>query len=235
MPVLTAIPSRLGATDVPFIATDTPILFEDEGQEEMGESKPHTVTVHIVYYGLISFFSHCPSYEVFSNLDLHYSSLRPDAYFSSDVMVVTPFRPLPDTLPSYSLGVQGPAPEFVVEVLSHRSAQQGDLTMKPLIYADLEVPEYCLIDPTGEYLPSRLELRKLVGKRKWATVADGGQGISSKLGFRIILEPDGRPRIIDAITGERIPRPDEAIAYSMAKYNVEAELARLRALLAEKK
>jgi Uma2 family endonuclease len=241
MPVVTAIPRNRVLADLPIIATDTPIMFEDEGQEEMGDSYPHTTAESIVYFGLIAFFSSRPDHYVFADLNLHYSTLREAAYVSPDVMVVIPPAPLSDDIASYHIGEQGPAPVFVTEVLSRRTAQQGDLTLKPEIYADINVPEYCLIDPTGKFLKSRLEFRTLVGERKWQINPDRGEGVTSKLGFRIGMEVDGWPRVYDATTGRKIPRPDEVTEVAMARAEAEAklkdrdaEIARLRALLEEK-
>jgi Uma2 family endonuclease len=245
MAVLTSPPSRV-TEDTPVIATDTPILFEDEGQEEMGDSYPHTTTATIIYFGLRAFFADRPTHRVFADMNLHYSTLRPAAYVSPDVMVVVPFGPLPNDVASYRIEDQGPAPVFVTEVLSHRTAQQGDLTLKPKVYADVEVPEYCLINPTGEYLSNRLELRTLAPgrKAKWESAVDRGQGVTSRLGFRIEMEADGWPRVIDVATGRRYPRPDEVAALAEAERKLEreiearqaaeAEIVRLRALLAEK-
>ena len=37
---------------IPVIAIETPVIFEDEGQEEMGDSAPHSTTIGILLYGI---------------------------------------------------------------------------------------------------------------------------------------------------------------------------------------
>jgi hypothetical protein len=50
------------------------------------------------------------------------------------------------------------------------------------------------------------------------------------LGFRVVLEDDEQLRVIDAKTGERYARPDEAQAALVRAQTLEKELARLRAV-----
>jgi Uma2 family endonuclease len=133
-----------------------PVLFEDEGQEEMGETQPHTAAVQILLAGLIAHLAAQPRYQVFSDLNVYYHPVKRWAYVSPDVMVVIPFQRLPEELTSYRIGVQGPAPVLTIEVLSRRSFQQQDLTNKADIYAMHGVAEYVVFDPTGgQFLPER--------------------------------------------------------------------------------
>src|SRR6266478_2497988 len=133
-----------GAVEVPIIAVDIPVMYEDEGQEEMGDSEIHTDTVAILQTGLIAHLSAQPNYRVFSNLNLYYHRVDHWAYVSPDVMVVFLERPLLRDLMSYRMDTDGPAPVLAIEVLSRRSFQQQDLSNKPVIYADLGVKEYIL-------------------------------------------------------------------------------------------
>ncbi|MBI3467199.1 MAG: Uma2 family endonuclease, partial [Planctomycetes bacterium] len=177
-------------TDLPIIATDTPIMFEDEGQEEMGESEPHTITEDILYHGVKAHLAGYPKYEryrVFSNLNLHYSEIKRRAYVSPDLMVVAPARKLRPSVRSYRVGTTGPAPVLTGEVLSERSFQQQDLHNKPKIYSDLGVREYILVDVTAEFLPEKLLLKRLRGDRIWKDERDTDGGVTSRLGFRLII------------------------------------------------
>jgi Uma2 family endonuclease len=186
-----------------------PLLYEDEGPE-MGESSLHTKTADILHYGVTFHFTGRPLYHVFSNLNLHYSEAEPTAYVSPDVMVVQTSLPLPDELSSYRVGREGPAPVLVTEVLSFRTYQQGDLTAKPLIYAELGVEEYLLVDVTGDLLAQRVLLLRLQPGGTWTDEQDADGGITSRLGFRVGIDPDGQLRVTDARTGRRYARPDEA-------------------------
>lgn len=223
---------------LPIIEIDLPVMFEDEGQEEMGETAPHSDAINILFNGLTNHLAGRPTHQVFQDMNLYYHPRKPLPYVTPDVMVVTPPVALPRTLRSYRLGVQGPAPVLAVEVLSERSAQQQDTTNKPRLYARLGVAEYLLVDVTGEYLSQRLLLKRRRGPRSWTDLTDPDGGVTSVLGFRVVLEPDGQVRVLDAASGHRYLRPDEAekaarreAAAEARIRELETEIARLRGQL----
>jgi Uma2 family endonuclease len=230
------VPPRIHVTaDTPVIAVDMPVLYEDEGQEEMGDARPHVKTVNNLYYALVAHFSKTPGFEVLSDMNLYYHPVDRWAYVSPDVMVVQPSKPLPEELSSYRIGETGPVPAIAIEVLSRRTFQQGDLTTKPELYADLGITEYVLVDVTGVFLPERLTFKALNTDKNWTNSRDQGNGVESRqYGYRIRIDPDGQIRVTNTATGQSYPRPEEAAAEAEARHAAEAELARLRALLAEK-
>jgi Uma2 family endonuclease len=203
-----------------------PVLCGDEDLE-MGEATIHTITTGILLYGLGFHFALLTAYRVFANLNLYFSE-DPTDFVSPDVMVVKPRRTLPAQLSSYQVGPACPVPLFVAEVLSPRTWQQGDLTSKPLTYSDLGIEEYLLADVTGELLQQRLLLLRRKPEGGWVDQQDADGGITSRLGFRVVLEADGQLRVIDARTGKRYARPDEAQAMADKVLALEEELARLR-------
>lgn len=226
------------ATLLPVIAIDLPVLYEDEGQEEMGEHTVHTLTDRIIYLGLQAHLAGRLNHHLFSNLNLHYHPIDPDAYVSPDEMVVVADLPPDPSMGSYRVGETGPAPVLVVEVLSKRTYQQQDIspTGKPVIYAELGVAEYILVDVTGEFLPQRLLLKRLIpdvldeeGRPIWQDEQDSDGGVTSQLGFRLVLEDDGQVRVVDTGSGRRYLRPSEVEATRQA---LADEVARLRAELA---
>src|SRR5262249_44536552 len=206
---------------------DLPMEFEDDHEVEMGESNPHFVSDDILYNGVKAHLANQPKYQVFSNLDMHYHPRNRSSYKTPDVMVVTPFQPLPFDLASYRIGEHGPAPVLATEVLSHRTAARGDLEQKVTICARLGIGEYLLVDPTGEFLPERLLLKRLQPDGTWADCRDPDGGVTSQLGFRVIFEADGRLRVLDSHSGRPYPRPDEA--ESEAERRRRAEAARQQA------
>jgi Uma2 family endonuclease len=195
---------------LPVLYNDLPVLYEDEGQEDMGESTPHTDTDHLLTYCLRRHFRSRPQIRVLSNLNVYYHPVERRAYISPDVMVVQTAEPLPESLSSYRIGPNRPAPLLVIEILSPRSAQQQDLTNKPIIYASLGVAEYILIDSTGQIMPDRLLLKRRVDEETWEDEQDRDGGVTSKLGFRILIEDDALPRVIETASGRRYRRPEEA-------------------------
>jgi Uma2 family endonuclease len=222
---------------LPVPADDIPLLYEDEEEEEMdmGESNPHTVTTMILRCGVKAHLAAQTQYQVFTNLNLYYSAKDLGAYVSPDLMVVVPPAPLPEETSSYRIGEEGPAPVLTMEVLSERSAQQSDLNKKVTVYAKLGVAEYILVDVTGRFLAQRLLLKRLQPDGTWKDEQDPDGGVTSVLGFRLIIDADGRLRVLHAATGKRYVRPEEAdAAVEQAQTRVrdlEAELERLRQLL----
>jgi Uma2 family endonuclease len=211
--------------DDPVTPDGIPIMFEDEGQEEMGDTDFHTRTIEILKYGFKAFLADRPGFEVYSNLNLYYLKDPATAYISPDVMIVQPARPLGPMLRSYRMGKHGPRPVFMAEVLSKRSGQQSDFDKKPLICAKIGTPEYMLIDVTETYLDEGVILNVFQRGGSWQRVQDPDLGVTSALGFRVVIEADGWPRVINAATGERYYRPGEAEARVR---ELEAEVRRLR-------
>ena len=209
-----------------------PLLYEDDEEGDMGESNLHEVTNGILRTGLEAHLAGQAQYRVFSNLNLYYSPRDPKAYVSPDAMIVVPFNPLGADPKSYRIGKEGPAPILSAEVLSERSAQQRDLQEKISVYALLGVPEYILIDSSGVYLPQRLLLKRLQPDKSWQDTIDPDGGITSQLGFRLVIDSDNQLRVLDLATGRRYVRPSEAeteILHAEQRIRqLEAELDRLR-------
>ena len=186
-----------------------PVLFEDDEEGELGESTLHTANTGILYWCLNAFLKGKPGYRTFCNLDLHYHPKIARAYVSPDAMVVSPAKDRND-FERYRIGKDGPAPWLAVKVLSERSVQQRNLTDKIALYALLKVPEYIIVDPTGEFIPERLMMKRLQEDGSWRNEQDVDGAVTSFLGFRLILEEDQQLRLLDALTGMPYFRPSEA-------------------------
>jgi Uma2 family endonuclease len=207
-----------------------PILYEDE-EEVVGEASPHLLDLETLHLCLRAHFAERTPLQVFGNLNLYY---RPPDFdegtplpnVAPDTLVVHPFQPLNErTLASYQIGRDGPAPLLVAEVLSESSAGQRDQVDKPLLYALLGIPEYLLIDVSGTYLPERLLLNRLQPDGTWQQLQDDDGGITSQLGFRLIIDRDDQLSVLNAATGERYARPNEAQAERQARQQAEAQAA----------
>ena len=214
------------------LRTDTiPILYEDEEEGDMGESNPHALVGEILHVCLKAHMVQYHSeYQVFFNMNLYYRDGPPHPvtrslpYVSPDCMVVEPYQVLNEKFKSYTIGKEGPAPLLTAEVLSERSAQQRDLKEKMVVYAQLGVPEYLLVDESGQYLPEHLLLKRLHKDGSYHDEKDPDGGVTSQLGFRVIMEHDGL-RVLDQATGRRYVRPMEA---EEKIRSLEDELARLK-------
>jgi Uma2 family endonuclease len=247
----TVVTSPTGLATLPLLLDDIPILYEDEDEDDMGESNEHVDADEIVHVCVGAFLRRRGTgYRVFSNMNLYYREgpvherTGSAPYVSPDSMVVQPYTDLGDKVPSYAIGRDGPAPVTVAEILSKRSAQQQDLGNKLIVYAKLGISEYILVDETGRFLKQRLQVRRLQPDRTWVEEQDADGGITSQLGFRLIWDADDRLRLLDATTGERYLRPDEAQteadARRLAEQRLQAEAdarrlaeERVRALEAE--
>jgi Uma2 family endonuclease len=218
-----------------------PILYEDEDEGDMGESNPHVENDEIFHVCVKAHLAATPELQVFSNMNLYYldGPRHPRTgslpYVSPDNMVVRPYRRLPETITSYTIGKHGPAPLLTGEILSERSAQQRDLDEKMTVYALLKVPEYILVDPSGRYLKHPLLLKRLQRSGTYKDERDADGGVTSRLGFRLIIDGDGKLRVFNVRTGRRYVRPDEAQSEFDARRKaeerikaLEEELARLR-------
>lgn len=214
---------------------DLPILYEDDKEADLGESNIHVDSDEILHICLKAHLASRPEYHVFSNMNLYYQEtesqeVSPLPYVSPDTMVVRPFGPLPKKVRSYQIGRDGPSPLLTAEVLSERSYEQRDLDEKVTLYAKLGVAEYILVDVTGQLLPRRLLLKRLQADGTWKDDQDADGGVTSQLGFRLIIDNDDQLRVLDAVTGKRYARPDEADMKDEALHHAEE---RIRALEAE--
>ncbi len=208
----------------------------DDEESKMGESTIHTLSTDILLYGLLFHFALRTGFRVFANLNLYFSQEQPNLFLTPDVMVARPPQELPTQLSSYRIGEQGPPPVLVCEVLSPRTFQEGDLTTKPLQYRAIGIDEYLVADPTGQMLAQRLAFLRRRPNGRWQPQQDADGGVTSALGFRVIIEDDGQLRVLDAQTGKRYARPQEAESEAEAKRQaqdkvrqLEEELATLRA------
>lgn len=218
----------------PIITDGLPLIYEDDDEGDMGEASIHTDSVDIALYGVGAHLADQEQLRVFSNLNLYYSPTDRKAYASPDLMVAEPDEKERD-FDSYRIGTDGPTPLMVGEVLSERTAQQGDKREKLRIYALIGIREYILIDVTGQFLSQRLLVKRLRRDRTWKDEQDPDGGVTSKLGFRLIIDTDGRLRVINATTGGRYVRPgeaqaaaDELAAIQERIRALEEEVARLR-------
>jgi Uma2 family endonuclease len=208
----------------PIIEKGMPLLYEDEEEGDMGDATWHTDAMDIALYGLKAHLRDRQKLQVFANLNLYYSTTDRKAYVSPDLMVAEPDE-VHLNLPSYRIGEDGPAPLLVGEVLSERTAQQGDRREKLPIYAGLGIREYVLIDVTGRFLPERLQLKRLRRNRTWKDEQDADGGVTSRFEFRFIIDTDDRLRVVDARTGTPYTRPDELQA-RIDQLAIEAEARR---------
>jgi Uma2 family endonuclease len=210
---------------------DIPVLYEDE-EEDMGEANLHAWANVILFGCLPSLMSQRqPEYQAFANLNCYYevkgrrspkTGRKPN--FASDIMIVRPYKLLPLDTTSYTIGEHGPEPFTVIEVASKETAAQRDFTEKLVLYRKLKIKEYILVDLTARFLPEKLQLKRLQANGKWKNVMDDDGGLTSQLGFRLIIDETDMFGlfVVDCLTGKRRVRSHESEDYAVALRLAEA-------------
>jgi Uma2 family endonuclease len=174
--------------------------------------------------------------HVTGNLFLYYVEGRPKMSVSPDVFVVLDCEPRRRRV--FKTWEEGRTPDVVFELTSS-GTKRCDLREKPRIYADLEVAEYFLFDPLGDYLSPNLRGFRLVEGEYVAIEADAEGRLECVTLGLVLRLVDGELRLFDAVTGERLLERWEALEASReaertAREAAEAEVERLRRLLDER-
>jgi Uma2 family endonuclease len=196
----------------------------------MGETDVHIDAMIYLREALRDYFRDDPQMYVAGNMLLYYEEGNPAACVAPDVFVVQGVAKKERR--TYRLWEEGQAPIVVFEITS-RGSRLEDLGTKRAIYAMLGVQEYFLYDPLGEYLrPSLQGYRLQEGEYQRMLPGDEGRLPSQALSLDLRLE-DGRLRVFNPTTGERLLTPAEALVArrieASARRAAEAELERLRA------
>jgi Uma2 family endonuclease len=209
------------------------IHYPESDGKPMGETDVHIDALIYLREALRDHFRDNPLMYVAGNMLLYYEEGNPTACVAPDVFVVHGVAK--GERRTYRLWDEGRPPAVVFEITS-RGSRLEDLGTKRAIYAMLGVQEYFLYDPLGEYLrPSLQGYRLQEGEyQRLLSEAEGGF-VSQALGLELRLE-NGRLRVFNPATGERLLTPAEAllerrVAEARAS-QAEAELAQLRAELA---
>lgn len=213
--------------------TATQLHYPESDGKPMGETDVHIDALIYLREALRDYFHDDPQMYVAGNMLLYYEEGNPAACVAPDVFVVQGVAK--GERRTYRLWEEGQAPVVVFEITS-RGSRLEDLGTKRAIYAMLGMREYFLYDPLGEYLRPPLQGYRLQ-EGEYQRLPPGGEGrlVSQALGLELRLE-DGRLRVFNPTTGERLLTPAEAlVARRVADARAsraEAELERLRAELA---
>lgn len=171
------------------------------------------------------------------NLFLYYRRGDPRSVVAPDVFLV---RGVPNHLrKTYKLWEEGHVPNLVIEVTSDTTRDE-DLDRKKNTYERLGVEEYFLHDPEGDYLAPRLQGYRLTNGRYRSIRLNPDGSLESRV-TGLTLQIEGKNlRLIDTVTGERLPWVNEfgdqlrelesrLAEETAARKALEEELARLRA------
>ncbi|MGD1939817.1 MAG: Uma2 family endonuclease [Leptolyngbyaceae cyanobacterium] len=161
---------------------------------------------------------------VLSNQFLYYAQGFPKLRVAPDVMVI--FDVEPGGRDNYKIWEEGQTPAVVFKMTS-QGTQEQDQSFKKTLYAQLEVQEYWLFDPKGEWIADKLEGYRLQGK-EYVAIANG---ISQQLQLQLAVE-ETLISFYRLDTGEKLLIPEELAtelaAERQRRAELEAELARYR-------
>ena len=195
----------------------------------MGETDLHRA---IMFESIESLKQYYDSQKVYvsGNILLCYQKGNRRRHVSPDVLVVKGLEP--HDRKNYLLWEEGRPPQVVIEVTSE-STREEDIFDKMEIYRDkVQVAEYFLFDPRGEYLQPALQGYRLVGGQYEPIEPESGRLASRALGLQL-EEHENHLRFFDPATGRWIPTLQESRDEAEEKWRQsEAEAARLREELA---
>lgn len=134
---------------------------------------------------------------------LYYAEGFPKLRVAPDVMVIFDVEPGPRD--NYKTWEEGSKPGIIFEMTS-QGTQNQDQTLKKELYENLEIPEYWLFDPKGEWISEKLRGYRLTDG-VYAPITDN---YSQVLNLRLAV--DGDLIAFYQATGERLLAPDDLLA-----------------------
>jgi Uma2 family endonuclease len=156
---------------------------------------------------------------VLGNQFLYYSQGFPKLRIAPDVMVI--FDVQPGGRDNYKIWEEGQVPAVIFEITSPGTKDQ-DIIFKKDLYAQLEVKEYWLFDPKGQWIPEKLQGYRLRGET-YELITDN---LSEPLKLRLVVE-DKLIGFYRLDTGEKLLIPSE-LAAALEQAQAEAEQERQR-------
>ena len=187
----------------PAPAAAVPIHYPSSDGKPMAENDAQRSAIMYGIGALILHFRDRPDVYVSGDLLIYFEEGNPRVSIAPDVFVV--FGVEKRERLNYKLWEEGRAPSFVLEVASP-STWREDLGRKRSVYARLGVREYWQYDPTGEFLPARLQGERLTRsgyvRQPAATAPDGTLTLHSEtLGLELRAAPGREMRFRDPATG----------------------------------
>lgn len=140
---------------------------------------------------------------VLGNQFLYYAQGFPKLRVAPDVMVI--FDVEPGGRDNYKIWEEGQVPVVIFEMTS-AGTQEQDTGFKKTLYEQLEVQEYWLFDPKGEWIEQRLRGYRLRGEN-YEPITDSR---SEPLQLRLAVE-EGLIGFYREDSGEKLLIPDELV------------------------
>ncbi|MGD1862878.1 MAG: Uma2 family endonuclease [Leptolyngbyaceae cyanobacterium] len=206
-------------------AQATEVVYPSSDGEPLAETSVHVDAIITAVVALRQYLAGQPAI-VLADQFLYYAAGFPKLRVAPDVMVIKQVAPGPRD--NYKIWEEGAIPSVIFEMTS-QGTQKYDQETKRTLYEQLEVPEYWLFDPKGEWIVEKLRGYRLEGDR-YISITDG---ISTALGLRLVIE-DTLIGFYRQDTGEKLMAPDELVEALRAEKLVSAR-AEERAQQAEER
>ncbi|MCP4104513.1 MAG: Uma2 family endonuclease [Desulfobacteraceae bacterium] len=191
--------------EYPFVTSD--VEYPESDGEPMGETGIHVRATLGLYELLRRYFKNRKDIYVAADMFLYYEEDNPKACKAPDVMVI---KGVDNTYERriFKMWEEDAGPCVIFEVTS-KSTKNEDMVNKKQLYASLDVREYFLFDPLGEYLEDPFIGFRLVNK-KYVPMPKNIDGRMFSRELKTFLFPDGEMlKIIDPETGKPLPSPEE--------------------------
>ncbi len=183
--------------------TPTQIVYPTSDGEPVAETYDHLYAILMTLEVLRQYLKGQQA-TVLGNQFLYYAQGLPKLRVAPDVMVI--FDVEPGGRDSYKVWEEGQVPRVIFEITS-KSTQEQDTVLKKSLYEQLEVQEYWLFDPKGEWVQEQLRGYRLQGE-VYVPIVD-----RRSLALNLRIEIDGKLlAFYREDTGEKLLLPDELAA-----------------------
>ena len=211
---------------VPTLKTSE-IIYPSSDGEPVAESYDHFYAISMTLEVLKQYLSNRQA-TVLANQFLYYAQGFPKLRVAPDVMVI--FEVEPGGRDNYKIWEERQVPKVIFEMTSRGTRNEDRFTKKDL-YERLEVEEYWLFDPRGEWIAEKLQGYRL-GEYGYQLVKDNRSEV-----LQLRLEIEGKLiGFYREDNGEKLLIPDELVsALNAEKQRAEVERQRadeLESLLA---
>ncbi|HRJ45190.1 MAG: Uma2 family endonuclease [Caldilineaceae bacterium] len=210
------------------------VEYPESDGEPMGESGIHVLATLHLLGALRYFLREYLNIYVIADMFLYYEEGNPRSVKAPDVMVVKGIDASYERK-SFKTWEEEAVPAVIFEVSSPSTAIE-DMTSKHSLYEALQISEYFIFDPLGEYLPGQIRGFRLE-RNRYLPIRPNSDGTltSYELNARLRVE-DYLLRIIDPVTNKPVPGLNEAMyeaERAMKRAEQEAQRAEQEAQRAE--
>jgi Uma2 family endonuclease len=193
----------------------TEIFYPSSDGEPLAETSVH---VDAIIHAVVTLRQYLQAQQaiVLADQFLYYAQGFPKLRVAPDIMVIWDVPPRPRD--NYKTWEEGSIPSVIFEMTSEGTRNQ-DQDYKKTLYEQMEVKEYWLFDPKGEWIPEQLCGYRLQGEQ-YQPITDGR---SEPLQLRLQVD-DTIIGFYREDTGEKLLAPDELVAALQAEVEARQDL-----------